>query len=71
MSHALTAELARAFGLPSNVTRAVLTLEVNQPPRIDVTMLVKDAQGRFVLDRVADEVKRIDFSYRLVRIGER
>lgn len=39
---ALTRDLAAALGLPKHTTRAVLTLEVDQPPRLEVTAWVLD-----------------------------
>lgn len=67
----LTSELAKALGLPKHLTKAVLTLEAGKAPRIDVTMLMADRAGSgFVLTAAGDEIRRINFSYRLVRFGE-
>lgn len=48
----LTAELAKALGLPKNTTRAVLTLENGKPPTLDLTLYCTDVNGRFVLDPI-------------------
>ena len=39
MSRKLTAELAHALGLPKYTTREVLTLDIHQPPRIELDVM--------------------------------
>ena len=36
----LTRELAKALGLPKHTTRAVLTLQAGEPPRMQLTVNV-------------------------------
>ena len=50
----LTQALAQALGLPNTTKRAVLTLEVGQPPRVELTMMVTDTKGKLVLEDVRD-----------------
>ncbi len=51
----LTRELSQALGLPKYTTRAVLTLEAGQVPRLELTMLVLDHAGRPVVEQVPGE----------------
>lgn len=73
MSNELTAELAKALGLPRDVRKAVLTLEATNVPRLDLECFWRASDGQLVLQRTGvdvAELRRIRFSYRLVRPGQ-
>ena len=55
MSRQLTSELAKAFGLPKNTRRAVITLYPSEPPRLELEVLCTDAQGRFIVETLPGE----------------
>ena len=46
----LTNELARALGLPRGTTRAVLTLQVGELPTMELSALVINRDGLWVID---------------------
>lgn len=68
-SRDVTAELARALGLPKNTTRAVLTLQAGRFPTLKVEYLVTDTVGRFVIldsdDSMAARIAKVNFVLRL------
>jgi hypothetical protein len=74
----LTAELAAALGLPKLARRAVLTLEVGQPPRMEIEMRVVDARGRPIIEErpgeygegVARRLAKVQFMVRLERFPD-
>lgn len=74
----LTQEIAAALGLPKNTARAVLTLDVYQPPRLEITMNVTDSAGRFVLEEVPSKftqglalrIAKVQFMVRLERFPD-
>jgi hypothetical protein len=51
----LTAELARALGLPKHTTRAVLTLDAKAPPRIELTMHATNPDGKLIVETYSGE----------------
>jgi hypothetical protein len=51
----LTAELAKAIGLPPRSTKAVLTLEVGKMPTLEVTCHPTDSAGHLIVERVPGE----------------
>ncbi len=55
MSRQLTAELALALGLPRYTKRAVLTLEVGEPPRIEPDVICTDAAGHPIIETLPRE----------------
>lgn len=55
MSRKLTAELAHALGLPKYTTRAVLTLDIHQPPRIELDVICTDATGKPIVEALPGE----------------
>lgn len=69
----LTRDLATALGVPGNATRAVLTLEAGEPPKLELTMLVRDSSGRVVLkdapreygEPLAKRIAQVQFMVRL------
>jgi hypothetical protein len=74
----LTLELAAALGVPKGATRAVLTLEVGEPPRIEVTVYATDNMGNFRLEAapaelgtgMAERLALVSFVVRLERATE-
>lgn len=67
----LTADLARALGLPKRTKKAVLTLEAGELPTLELTLHATDSNGRLVLeadpgDPVAKRVAQVQFMVRLV-----
>lgn len=67
----LTADLAKALGLPKHTKKAVLTLEAGELPTLEMTMHATDTNGRLVLeadpgDPVAKRVAQVQFMVRLV-----
>lgn len=75
----LNRELAQALGLPKGTVRAVLTLDAHEPPRIDITAHVHDANGLLILEPdpsdphaapLARRIARVRFLIRLERIPD-
>lgn len=50
MATELTRALSKALGLPKHTKRAVLTLDASEPPRLELTVLATDAQGRLIVE---------------------
>lgn len=70
----LNAELARALGLPRYCRKAVLTIEANKAPRIEVDCLATDSGGRLIVEHdpeaigsVARKLASVQFVIRLER----
>lgn len=68
--HQLVVDLAKALGLPKHTVKAVLTLEVGELPRLQLTMHATDSNGRLVLeadpgDPVARRIAQVQFMVRL------
>ena len=64
----LTAALANALGLPTNTTRAVLTLEAGKPPTLEVTMYATDSAGKLIVEQAKDcaaQIASVHFMLRL------
>ena len=69
----LTRELAKALGLPKHTTRAVLTLQAGEPPRMQLTVNVTDSAGNPILEQVpgkygegiARRIAQVQFMVRL------
>jgi hypothetical protein len=67
----LTAELAQALGLPPYCTKAVLTLEPLELPKLWVECLVVDETGRPIVcngappEGVAARIQKVGFMLRL------
>ncbi len=78
MDRQLTAEIAKALGLPKHTVRAVLTLDAEGPPRLELTVLATDAKGLLILeevprqhgDDVAARLAQVQFMVRLERFPE-
>ena len=74
----LTAELAAALGLPKFTSRAVLTLDVDRPPRLELTVHCFDGAGRPIVEEtpgqygegVARRIAQVRFMVRLERFEE-
>jgi len=71
MSMKLTSELAQALGLPPHCTRAVLTLEPLEAPKLWVECLVTDSTGQPIVrngpppEGVAARLQKVGFMLRL------
>jgi|694.fasta_scaffold34787_5 hypothetical protein len=70
MATELTMALARALGLPKYTQRAVLTLDASEPPRLELTVLPVDEQGRLIVEAgpvegAADRLAQVQFMLRL------
>lgn len=66
--HALTAALAKALGLPSNTTRAVLTLEAGKLPTIELTMYATDSAGKLIVEQAKDTAAQIASVHFMLRL---
>lgn len=74
----LTWALARALGLPKTTVWAVLTLNADEPPMLDVTMLATDGAGNFIVESVPSHcgegvdrrIAKVHFMLRLERFPE-
>jgi hypothetical protein len=70
MATELTRALSKALGLPKHTKRAVLTLDASEPPRLELTVLATDAQGRLIVEAdpeggAADRLAQVQFMLRL------
>lgn len=65
---ALTAALAKALGLPSNTTRAVLTLESGKLPTLEVTMYATDSAGKLIVEQAQDSAARLASVHFMLRL---
>lgn len=55
MSTQLTNDIANILGLPKFTTKAVITLEADKLPTIEITAFVMDKDGRPVIEETSGE----------------
>lgn len=72
----LTAEIAKALGLPKHTARASLTLEAGSPPRLALEVKCVDSAGHLVVEDTADlagnvtqRLAQVQFMLRLERFS--
>lgn len=65
MSVQLTAEIAKALGVPERTRKAVLTLEAGKPPLLDIEVFVRDG-AQYAFDPVdPNKLRTMRFMLRL------
>lgn len=54
-SRGLTYDLCKALGLPRNTVRAVLTIDANDPPKLEIEVWPVDDAGRPIVQEAAGD----------------